>query len=599
MDWRGRKLPPLSGNPDTKKLVKTSFLFLFLNILSGSLTMAGNGSARLDTATVPQPDSTRPAQPALTITGDLDLTKSVYAMRGQEGASTSAQHTPWYLTGSLVLATRSGWIIPLQAVWSSPASSNGQTYNTIGVSPRYKNWLTLHGGYRNLEFSPFTLASHTVLGAGVELNPGLLRVGLMAGQFNKAVEATATDPDRVATFRRMGYCARIGVGNDRTYLDVILLNAADDAQSIRPDTLGYLTPAQNVVLGLSGRIRTNRNITVELDAAGSAYTSDTRAEPLPATSADSRLHYVHYLNGVKKSISVNSSTSIRTAVQASLNYRLNWVDLRLRYKRVEPGYQSMGAYYMQTDIERITVAPTIRLFKNRLQVRTSAGWQHDNLNNQKRTRTNRLIGSVSVSYTTNNNLTLDLSVSNYGTTQRAGYRPLNDTTRVAQNNRTLSGSVFKSWTGQNKLHNLTGSATYQELQDLNPFTADNNYSQNWNYTVGYTLQHPAAGLDLNLGYTYTFSRAVELSFLFHGPTVSVQKKLVADKLSALLMVGYLRNEETLTGEMQQGFTLNNTLTLDYQLTPVHRLSISGTDNRSRGAQSYRQQQATVQYTVSF
>ncbi len=515
-----------------------------------------------------------------------------------DGTDTNV-HFGKVIVGSLILATSSGWIIPLQAVWSSPTSGYGQSYNSIGVSPRYKNWLTLHGGYRNLEFSPFTLAGHTVLGAGVELNSGLLRVGLMAGQFNKAIEPTATDPDRVATFRRMGYCARIGVGNDRTYLDVILLNAADDAQSIRPDTVNYLTPAQNVVLGVSGRIRASRKITVELDAAGSAYTSDTRAEPLSATPADSRLHYINYLNGVKKLIPVNASTSIRMAVQASLNYRLKWADLRLRYQRVEPGYQSMGAYYMQTDIDRITVASTIRLFKNRLQFRSSAGWQHDNLTNQKRTRTDRLIGSVSVSDTTDNNLTLELSVSNYGITQRAGYRPLNDTTRVAQNNRTLSGSVFKSWTGQHQLHSLNGSATYQELQDLNPFAADNNHSQNWNYSGSYTMQNLAAGLDLNLSYNYTYSRATELSFLFHGPTASIQKKLFANKLSVLLMVSYLKNKETLTGETQRGLSVNNTITLDYQLTPVHRLSISGTDNYSRGAQSYRQQQATVQYTVSF
>ena len=559
--------------------------------------MAENGIIHPDTATLPQPDSTRPAQPALTLTGEIDLTKSFSLMRGQEASS--VQNTPWYLTGNLTLATRAGWIIPLQGVWSSPTNGYRQAYNAIGVSPHYKNWLTLHGGYRNLEFSPFTLAGYTVLGAGFELNPGLLRIGLMAGRFSKAVEPTATDPDRVAAFQRMGYCAKIGVGNDRTYLDVILLNAADDVNSIRPDSVSDLTPAQNVVLGLSGRIRSNKKLTVELDAAGSAYTSDTHAEPLPTTSADSRFDYVNYLNGFKKLIRVNSLTSIRTAVQASLNYRLKWADLRLRYKRVEPGYQSMGAYYMQTDIERITVAPSVRLFKNRLQFRGSVGWQHDNLTNQKRTRTERLIGSVSASYTSDNNLTLDLTVSNYGITQRAGYRPLNDTNRVAQNNRTLSGSVFKSWTGQNQLHNLNGSATYQELQDLNPFTADQNQSQNWNYTVSYALQNPAAGLDLNLSYNYARSRATELNFLFHGPTVSVQKKLFTNKLSALLLVSYLRNRQTLAGETQQGFALNTTFSLDYQLTPVHRLSVSGTDGVNRGAQSYRYQQATVRYTMSF
>ncbi|MBC3784203.1 hypothetical protein [Spirosoma utsteinense] len=559
--------------------------------------MARKGIVYLDTNSLSQPDSTRPAQPALLLTGDIELTKSFSVMRVQEG--TFVQSTPWYLTGNLVLATRGGWTIPIQGMWSSPINGYGQAYNAIGVSPRYRNWLTLHGGYRNLEFSPFTLAGYTVRGAGFELNPGLLRVGLMVGRFSKAVEPSATDPDRPATFRRMGYCARIGVGTDRTYLDVILLNAADDASSILPDSTGYLTPAQNVVLGLSGRIRANKKLTVELDAAGSSYTSDTHAEPQPTAPVDRRSKYVNYLNGYRHLMPVNSSTSIRTALQASLNYRLKWADLRLRYTRVEPGYQSMGVNYLQTDIERVTVAPTVRLFKNRLQFRSSVGWQHDNLTAQKRTRTDRLIGSVSTSYTSDDNLTLDLSVSNYGLTQQAGYRPLNDTTRIAQNNRTLSGSVFKSWTGQGQLHTLNGSVMYQALQDLNPFTADNNHRQNWTYTVSYTRQNPATGLDLNFGYTYTLSQATAMSFLFHGPTVSIEKKLFTNKLRAFILGSYLKNNQILAGERQQGFTIDYTLTFDYQLTPVHRLSISGTTGINRGAQSYRQQQGIVQYTVSF
>ncbi|MBD2705812.1 hypothetical protein IC229_34755 [Spirosoma sp. BT702] len=561
--------------------------------------MANSRLAHLDTARLPRPDSTRPTPPTLTLTGDLDLSRSFSVMRSQQ--ESSLQHTPWYLTGSLTLATRSGWVIPLQGVWSSPSNGYGQAYNAIGVSPRYKNWLTLHGGYRNLEFSPFTLAGYTVLGAGIELNAGLLRVGLMAGRFTKAVTPTATDPDRVAAFRRMGYGARIGVGNERTYLDVILLQAADDLNSIPSDSVGYLTPAQNVVLGLSGRLRANRKLTVEVDAAGSAYTSDIHAEPMPAALADRRFGYVNYLNDVRNFIPVNSSTRIRTALQASLSYQTNWVGLRLRYKRVEPGYQSMGTYYLPTDVEHLTVAPTIRLFKNRLQFQGSLGWQHNNLMNQKPARTNRIIGSASLAYASETNLTLDLTVSNYGLTQRAGYRPLTDSIRLAQTNRTLSGSVSKSWTGSGQLHMVQGSATYQELQELTSFTAENSRSRNWSYSVSYSMQHSASGLNLNLSYQYScYSHTQDIGFLVQGPTLSVEKKLFkGEKVSLLCMANYLRNSQPLADETQQGFVVNTTLTLDYQLTPVHRLSVSGSDNVNQGLQPFRQQQGSVRYTMAF
>ena len=585
--------------------MKTSLFFLFLYSLSNGFAVAKHLPIRSDTTRLTQPDSVAPArsdsthlEPAIRITGTLELTKGYYAMRQAEARQ--IQNSPWYLSGTLILTTRSGWTIPLRAVWSSSTNNYEPTYNMIGISPRYKNWLTIHGGYQNLEFSPFTLSGQTMLGAGVELNPGLLRVGLMAGQFNKAVEADKNNPDLGATFRRMGYCAKVGIGNDHNYLDLILLHIADDAHSIRVDSAAWLPPAENAVLSLSSRLRTSRTLTVELDAAGSAYTSDTRPESQSAGSADSQGRYVNFLNRQSKLITINPSTSIRTALQASFSYRTAWGDLKLRYKRVEPGYQSMGTYYLQTDIERITIAPTIRLFKKRLQLRSSVGWQHDNLFNQKRTRSNRLIGSASVSYASDNNLTIDLTASNYGITQLAGYRPLNDTTRVVQNNRTLSGSVFKCWANDTHMHSLNGLATYQELQDLNPFTSGDNQSQSWNYALDYSFQRLAAGLNLTISYSYSQSRASGLSFLVHGPAVSMGKKMGKDhKLRVLGMVSYLTNKQHLSEADEQNTILNSSLTLDYQLTAVHRLSLNGSMYINQGIRPFGQQQCTIQYTVVF
>ncbi|GAB3718530.1 hypothetical protein GCM10027592_61570 [Spirosoma flavus] len=520
-------------------------------------------------------------------------------MRGTEISSN--QYSPWYLNGTLILTTRSGWTIPLQGVWSSPLDGYGQAYTSIGISPRYKNWLTLHGGYRNVDFSPFTLSNYTILGAGVELKPGLLRIGLMAGQFTKAIEANETNPDQGAAFRRMGYCAKLGIGTDHTYLDVILLHAADDAHSIRTDSAAWLTPAENAVVGLSGRIRTGRKLTIEVDAAGSAYTNDTRAESLPATrSIDKRFRSPNYLNGLGKLITLRQTTSIRTALQALFSYRTSWGDLKLRYKRVEPGYQSMGAYYLQTDVERFTVTPGIWLMKKRLQLRSSLGWQHDNLFNQKRTRNDRLIGSASLSYASDNNLTLEFTASNYSTSQRAGSRPLNDTARVTQTNRSVSGSMYKYWASEIRTHSLNGSATYQTLQDLNPFTTNRNQGQNWSYTLDYMLQHAASRLNLNISYNYSYSYSPELSFLVHGPTGSVEKKLGKNRiLSVLLMGSYLKNKQIISGKQELSVTFTTTLTLDYQLTPVHRLSVNGTMHINQGEQFFRQQQGTLQYTIVF
>lgn len=567
--------------------------------------LVAGGPAPTDTLTQPRPNSlvrTRPDSlapqplvPPMQLTGELALSTGFYATRGLE--TPRAQVTPWDLNGNLTFSTRSGWTVPVQLIWSSQ-NSRYTPFNQVGVSPRYKRWLTLHGGYRNVVFSPLTLAGHTFLGAGVELNPGLLRVGAVVGQFNRAVDAHYVDPDRVATFRRTGYSAKVGVGNERNYLDLILLRVADDVHSIRTDSLTHTTPAENLVLGLSGRLQLPKKLYVELDAAGSAYTRDVRAEAVAtSTRSDTRLRY---LGRLANGFTLRPQTQVYTALQTSLSYRTKRADLKVRYKRVEPNYASMGAYYFQTDIENVTVAPSLRLFKKRLNLRTSIGWQHDNLFNQKRTRTNRRIGSLSASYSSDKNLTLDLVYSNYGITQRAGYRPLNDTARLVQNNRTLSASVFKGWTGETTLQTVTGSATYQALQDLNPFTADQNQNQNWNYTVSYAWQHQTAHLDLNVSYGYTLSNAVDRSSTYYGPSVSVGKKTLNDNtLSLRLTVSYLKSWETLSGFNQRGLVLNTGLSIDYQPTPVHRLSASWTNALNQGNQTFRQQQGNVQYSVSF
>ncbi|GAB3549725.1 hypothetical protein GCM10027577_27860 [Spirosoma fluminis] len=536
-------------------------------------------------------------QPAVQFAGELSLSAGGYAVRGLE--TDHAQLTPCNLSGVLMLIAPSGWRIPLQIVGSSQRSQGPQAYNQISISPQYKDWLTLHGGYRSLIFSPFTLAGQSVVGIGVELNPGLFRFGYIVGRFGKAVYASDTDLNRLASFRRTGYSAKVGVGNTENYIDLILLRAADDGSSARPDSWGQLTPAENTVLGLSGRIRLYKKLLITLDAASSAYTTDTHSFSTSAF-ASSQSGCWKGINWLEKFVAVRPSTDFRTALQTSLGYKGKWGDLKLRYKRIEPGYKSMGVYSVQQDIESMTVVPSLRLFKKRLNVQVSAGWQHDNLCNQKKIRLNRMIGSFSASYVSDSDLTLDLTVSNHGITQRAGFRPLNDTIRVAQNNRTISGSVFKSWTGPTQVHTVTGLATCQELQDLNSFTAETNQYKNWSYSLTYSFQHLPTGLNVTAGYSYTHTRMQAITSMFYGTLVSIDQKVGKnDKLEISLAVSYLKSLEQITDYTQVDLLLNTSFSINYQLSTQHRLSVSANTMLNRGPQPIREQQGTVQYVLSF
>jgi hypothetical protein len=543
--------------------------------------------------------TTQETAPKLSFTGEMNLTTGYYETHGLAGLQ--GQFNPWIANGSFTLISQSGWVVPVNFLWSSQNYQYRQPYNQIGTSPQFKKWLKLHGGYRNVYFSPLTLAGHSFLGGGIELNPGILRIGAVYGKLNRAIESNYANPDQVASFERTGYSLKLGLGNQRDYFDVILLKASDNPSSIQMGN-NSLKPAENLVVGISSRLHLGPKLRLEIDAAGSAYTHDLRTDKITATqvqAADKELH-AQYLQHTKDVFVPRASTQAYSAVQASLVRKGKYTDLKMRYKRIEPGYKSMGAYYFQTDLESFLIAPTLKMFKNRLSFQTSIGYQHDNLLNQKKTQTDRVIGSANLALATDNNLMIDVGFSNYGITQKAGYIPLNDTLRLSQNDRTFSSNVMKIWVGNSATHNLMAAAIYQELKDLNPLTADFNQNQNWNYTFNYSWQNFSLYMNVNAGYSYTQTKALGMSTVFQGPSLTVSKKLLKNqKLSTSLGVSYLISEEHIAEFNQKGTIITNTLGIEYQLTPTHRFSLHWNYIESKGMQPFSQYQGNIQYTMSF
>ncbi len=555
--------------------------------------IASLGSTFASDSTQIKGDSVKKVEPKLIFSGELSLSTGYYTENGLE--TPRGQFTPWGLNGKFSLKSASGWHLPVSFIYSSQNNRYRQPYNQIGTSPSYKKWLVLHGGFRNVYFSPFTMSGHTFLGGGVELNPGKLRLGIIYGKFNKAIDQNFADPDRIPTFKRTGYSIRVGVGTKVNYVDLIMLKVADDINSIAlsPD-YQYVKPAENFVLGISSRIKIKKKLSFELDASASAYTRDVRTEAI-GSFID-----IKYLNAIQQFFTPRLSSNLTTALQSALAYRSKVFNIKLQYKRIEPEFKTMGAYYFQNDIESYTTSPNVSLFKSKLKINTSIGFQHDNLLNQKKTQTNRLIGSAAVVFTPNDKLSLDFLYSNYGITQKAGYLPLIDTLRIAQNNRTLSANGMYMIIGESTMQTFMASAIYQELQDLNSRTAHFNENQNWNYSVGYMYQNLLSNFDINLNYSYTLTKAIDITSLFHGPTLGVNKKLLKNaNLSLNSNLSYMFNQQNFFEFIEKGRVLNASLGIEYRLKDKHTFSLNWNLIDNKGSQDFKEHRGTVAYALSF
>lgn len=374
-------------------------------------------------------------QQPFAITGGIDARAIFYKASG-----ISPRYLPfnYYLSGTPVISLY-GIQIPLYFSFSRQQNSFSQPFNQFGLSPEYK-WVKVHAGYRNLHYSNFTLAGHTFLGGGLELRPGKWRIDGMYGRFNKATVLDTLQGVYVEnfSFQRTGYTVKLGYGTERSYFDLITLRAKDHANSAEPHERASLdsmsiTPGENWVNGFQGRLTIfDGKVILESDGAISLYTHDSRLNAIP----DSVLN--DDIKRFENFVPVNSSSQLYGAFQASASYKIRSLTLKLQYRFVDAGYKSMGAYFLNNDLENWTINPAVTLAQGKVRFYGSVGFQRDNLQNTKRATARRIIGAANVTAQLNENLGVDVSYTNFSNTQRARTIRFADSLRVAQSTQNLS-----------------------------------------------------------------------------------------------------------------------------------------------------------------
>jgi hypothetical protein len=458
-----------------------------------------------------------------------------------------------------------GWQIPFSFNYGSRNRSFSQPFNRYGVSPYYK-WLTLHAGYRSIRMNPYVMSGIQFLGGGVEMNPKGFRFSAFYGRFAKPIaqdtNATITAaPD--AAFQRMGYGAKVGVGNRRSYFDISLVKVYDEVKSIAVLDSTSLKPQDNVALGLSSRLAISKRISFNMDLGLSLLNRDLNLVVLDT---------IQQLNPFPRFFQPRIGVQLLKAGNASLNFNHKNFSLKVQAKQVDPDYRALAAFYQQTDIRSLTIEPAIRLMKNKIKLSGSIGKQQDNITGRKAYTSVRTISSANLGLQPSKNYNLNLSFSNYGTAQEQGLRVVNDTFRVAQNN--LSLGLSQNYTVINKLRsmNFTMNASYQELQDLNPFgTYATGENQVWFLNMNANHIRLRDNFGLLGGVNVSHNSFYTGSYFLVGPTIGASKPFRNDKLRTSLNVSY--NKGFQSGQAA-GSTLNSFATVAYQLKKSHQFNLT-------------------------
>ena len=470
----------------------------------------------------------------------------------------------WQVTGSPSVNIY-GWQIPFSFNYGSRNRSFSQPFNRYGVSPYYK-WITLHGGYRSIRMNPYVMSGVQFLGGGVEMNPKGFRFSAFYGRFAKPIaqdtNATITEAPNAA-FKRMGYGAKVGVGNRRSYFDLSLVKVYDEVQSIALLDSASLKPQDNVALGVSSKLALSKRLTFSMDVGLSLLNRDLNLVVLDT---------VQQYNPFPSFFQPRAGVQLLKAGNASISYNHKNFGLKVQAKQVDPDYRALAAFYQQTDIRSVTIEPSIRLMKNKIKLSGSIGKQQDNITGRKSYTSVRTISSANLGLQPTKNYNLNLNFSNYGTAQEQGLRAVNDTFRVAQNN--LSLSLSQNYTVINKLRsmNFTMNVSYQELQDLNPFgTYATGENQVWflNMNANHIRLRDNFGLmgGVNLSHNSFYTG----SYFLVGPTIGASKPFRNDKLRTNLSLSYNRGFQS---GQPAGATLNSFATVAYQIKKAHQFNLT-------------------------
>lgn len=396
--------------------------------------------------------------------------------------------------------------LPFSFSYSNQGTQYGQPFNQFGVSPTYK-WATLHLGYRNITHSSLTLAGHQMLGVGFDLNPGKLRVGFMYGRLQRPVQfrpppdslsldtLLQTSPIPVAeepVYRRTGWSGKIGYGTSNSFVDVILFKAKDDPGSISDDSVKQaIRPAENSVLGLNARKIFFKKLTVYVEGALSAYTRDSQS------TNETDLDFIHHL--VASTMSVNGTTYFYKAVKAGARFSHTKFNIQADYRRIDPDYTSMGAYFFTNDIEQFNLTPVFYLFQNKVFLTAGLSYQKDNLEDKKLYTTKRFIPRLNLSVNPSPKFGFDLGYQDMQTRQSSGLLELTDSTRINMSNPGFTANVRYNISDSTHTHNFMIMANQFRLSDKNLLTRDySEYSATiLNASYSFFLTGPALGFNLS------------------------------------------------------------------------------------------------------
>lgn len=423
----------------------------------------------------------------------------------------------------------------------------------INMTPQWKNF-RFHIGTSSMHFSNYTYSGQNFTGLGAEYQGKVFRFAGFYGNMQAATRFKEYD-NRSAIryladsllglnvqdydmpqYKRVGYGAKIGVGNSKNYLDLNFFKAKDDTNSLpmtwfseAGDTVhrdSLIFAKENFNMGLSGRVSAGKWFSLTANVGASLFTPDQHSSAinsqslatLGADSTDAQLAKVMgILDKVGWLYTPRMNSQLRFAGDAAASFNFNHVNAVFTYRFVQADYTSLGTTRFSQNAHGLGANTNFRMFKNTTTLSLAGYLQRDNIDHKQ------LFTNQVATYSTNLNTllfrALNMSVSYSGVSQYQldGTKQVNDSTRINQlaHNVTVSPSYTIEGDNSHTISLNFNTVQNRNMNKLNPGKSKQDVST---YTAGagYTLSLTEKRMDVGVNYDFSSSLSQTNSYTAHA-----------------------------------------------------------------------------------
>lgn len=527
---------------------------LIIIMLSGQLALAQDLDA------VENKIKTFSLKKGIKMGGSLNFNTITYAAHGRDSRRDPFN---WFANGNLNLEIF-GLAVPFTFSYTNSRLGYTQPFNKFRFAPKYK-WIKTYTGTTSMTFSSYTLAGHQFRGFGLELTPKKWRLMAMYGKLKQPIPyKDIRDANNFnASFKRIGFGVKAGYESNGEMMEAIFFKAKDEKNSIPfIPAGGVVTPKENIVLGVHGKKKIGRRLFVDAEYAISGLTEDLRSDTAKRTTQNYSL--------LAKYIKSRNTTRFYDAVNAGVGYTGNNYAIQLKYERVSPEYQTLGAYYFNSDLENYTVMPSVRLLKGKINFTGNIGVQKDNLDKQKTSSTKRFVGNINVNLILNEKWNLAATYSNFSTYTNIRpqtdpfYQNTLDTLNFYQVNQTFNAMAGYNFGNRTHRHGIMLNASYQRANDESTETDQKNLSDFYSSNLSYSLALPEKNINLSTGFNYNKTISTGSNATFMGPMISISNSFFKKILKSSASMAY---NKAITNGLVSSDVLNMRWSLIYVTEP--------------------------------